>query len=252
MAEADLSELFGRQLPVFTEAGQKKLQEATVLVIGCGGLGSSCAMVLSRSGVGHLVLVDDDVVSLSNIHRQFLYTESDVSNSKAEVAISSPLLCLSRNTPIRAHVDEQTAQKLIEQYHPNVVMDCTDNFEVRFAVNRACARTATPMVFGAVTAAEGQISVFCHTSATPTCPCLACIYPDGVQGSGPPPVIPAICAVVASMQAQQAISIITGVGKVLVGEFMTIDLLKMKMRTFKVRERVPGCKVCGVGNVIDK
>ena len=243
--------LFTRQLPVFTEAGQKKLKEATVLVIGCGGLGSSCAMVLSRSGVGHLVLVDEDVVSLSNIHRQFLYTPEDVDNRKADCAVASRLLCLSKNTAVCAHVDERTALDLIEQYHPVVVMDCTDNFDVRFAVNRACAKTMTPMVFGAVTAAEGQISVMCHTAANPKCPCLACIYPDGVQGSGPPPVIPGICAVVASIQAQQAIAIITGIGKILAGEFTTIDLLKMKMRTFKVRERVPHCKVCGVGDVVN-
>ena len=250
MEESGTSELFTRQLPVFTEAGQKKLQEANVLIIGCGGLGSSCATVLSRSGIGHLVLVDEDVVSMSNIHRQFLYSPGDVSNYKVEVAAKSPLLCLSKVTPVCTHVDENVVKQLIDQYRPAVVMDCTDNFDVRFAVNKACADSMTPMIFGAVTGGEGQVSVFCHTSACPTCPCLACIYPDGMPLGRPPPVIPAICAVVASIQAEQAIAILTGVGKVLVGEFMTINLMKMNMRTFKVRDRVQNCKVCGLGEIL--
>lgn len=237
-----MEDLFKRQIPVYTEAGQEKLKQATVLVIGSGGLGSTCATILSRSGVGHLVLVDDDTVSVSNIHRQFLYTPDDVGKTKVDSAVSSPLLCMSKNTAICAHVDESVALKLIEEHKPCVVMDCTDNFDVRFAVNKACVKHSVPMVFGAVTGNEGQVSVMCHGE---TCPCLSCIYPDGLPPSTPPPVTPAICAIIGSIQAQQAISIITGVGKVLAGEFTTFNLGSFKMRTFKVRGRIPTCVVCG-------
>lgn len=238
-------ELFKRQIPVYTRDGQDKLSQATILVIGSGGLGSTCATVLSRSGVGHLILVDDDVVSLSNIHRQFLYTHDNVGCNKVDAAVASPLLCMSKNTALCLHVDESSAVDLMEKYKPDVVMDCTDNFEVRFAVNKACVKYNVPMVFGAVTGNEGQISVVCHTKASPTCPCLSCIYPEGIPASDAPPVTPAICAIMGSMQAQQAISIITGVGKVLTGEFTTFNLNTYKMRTFKVRDRTSTCHVCG-------
>lgn len=249
----ELENLFNRQIPVYKAEGQQKLRDSTVMVIGCGGLGSSCAAVLSRSGVGHLILVDDDIVSITNIHRQILYTHSDVGQPKAECAAVAPLLCLSKNTQVVAHVDEETAFQLVEQYKPAVVMDCTDNFDVRYAINYACAKSGTPMVFGSVTGGEGQVAVYCHTAANPMCPCFNCINPKRLQQMvKPPPVIPGICTTIATLQAQQAISIIIGVGDCLVGELATFNLLKLKLNRYKLRERNMECPVCGVGKDVEE
>lgn len=245
--EEDFSILFSRQLPIYKEEGQKKLKESTVLIIGCGGLGSTCATILSRSGVGHLVLVDDDIVSLSNLHRQFLYNHADVDKKfKCESAAVSPLLCLSKNTAVNVHANTEEINQLIKQYKPCVIMDCTDNFEVRYAINQACADNLIPMVYGSVTGEEGQVSVFCHTSEHPNCPCFACINPEMPKPlEKPPPVIPGICSFVATIQAQQAIAIITGVGKVLAGSMVTTNILRLKLREYQLKDRNPECKVCG-------
>jgi adenylyltransferase/sulfurtransferase len=248
--ETELRLLFNRQLPVYTEAGQQKLRDSTVLIIGCGGLGSTVATVLSRSGVGHLVLVDNDTVSLHNIHRQFLYTAGDVDKSKAECATVCPQLCLSRNTAIATRIDEPRTTELIEQYKPVLVVDCTDNFTTRFALNRACIKTGVPLVFGSVTALQGQLSVFAHFAANPKCPCWECIHPEPPPPlPAPPPVVPVICSVLGTLQAEQAIALITGVGDLLIGELLTVNLDKLTLKRYRLRERSKTCKACGVGEI---
>lgn len=243
----EIATLFSRQLPVYHEEGQLKLKESTVLIIGCGGLGSTCSTILSRSGVGHLILVDDDIVSLSNIHRQFLYTHADVDHFKCEAAAVSPLLCLSKNTPVNVHATEKEISQLITQYKPCVVMDCTDNFEVRYAINKACVKASIPMVYGSVTGEEGQIAVFGHTEKYPNCPCFACKYPTmPKQLEKPPPVIPGICSFVATIQAQQAIALITGVGNVLAGSMATVNLFNLKIKIYQLKDRDPNCHECGI------
>lgn len=236
-------ELFSRQIPVFSEVGQQKLREATVLIIGCGGLGSTVSTVLSRSGVGKLVMVDRDTVSLSNIHRQLLYSPDDIGKLKSETAAKNPLLCLSQVIPVVGEVTADFAFSLIREHNPICVMDCTDNFDVRYAINAACVRAGVPMVFGSITAGQGQVSVFC---ADENCPCFACIHPNKPeQLPTPPPVIPAICTTIGTLEAMQAINIIIGVGDSLKGKLLTFDLLHMKMRTFSLRQRDPHCHVCG-------
>ena len=245
MDETEMSEIFNRQEKVYTKEGQKKLAAATVLMIGCGGLGSSVSLVLSRSGVGHLVIVDRDTVSLSNIHRQILYGKEDVGKPKVEVAAQNYLLQLSKITPINTVVDAEVADKLITEYSPICVMDCTDNFAVRYAVNSACAKHSVPFIFGSITALQGQVSVYCHHKYDNDCPCFACMYPEApAQLPYPPPVVPGICTVTGTLQAQQAIAIITGVGHILVKELLTFDLEKLKFRQFKIRGRKPDCPVC--------
>jgi adenylyltransferase/sulfurtransferase len=249
-ASTDLSLLFNRQLPVYSEPGQQKLKDSTVLIIGCGGLGSTVSTVLSRSGVGHLVLVDNDTVSLHNIHRQFLFTAADVDKSKADLATVCPQLCLSRNTAIATRIDEERTIELIRQYRPKVVVDCTDNFVTRFALNRACVKTGVPLVFGSVTAMQGQLSVFAHFEANPKCPCFECIHPEPLQGlPKPPPVVPVICSVLGTLQAEQVIALITGVGDLLVGELLTVNLERLTIRRFKLRERSAKCAACGVEDI---
>ncbi|EAY12127.1 MoeZ/MoeB domain containing protein [Trichomonas vaginalis G3] len=241
-----VDELYNRQLKVYTREGQEKLAAATVLMIGCGGLGSTVSLVLSRSGVGHLVIVDKDTVAMSNIHRQILYNREDVGKLKVEAAAANPLLQLSKVTPINTHIDEAAASKLIEEYKPIVVMDCTDNFDVRIAVNAACAKHSVPFVYGSITGLNGQVSVFCYHEKDPNCPCFNCIHPEKPTPlEGPPPVVPGICTITGTFQAQQAIAIITGVGHILVKELFTIDIDRLKFRTFRMRDRNPDCPVCG-------
>ncbi|KAH0791636.1 molybdopterin-synthase adenylyltransferase MoeB [Histomonas meleagridis] len=182
--------------------GQAKLKDATVMIVGCGGFGSTCSTILSRSGVGHLILIDCDEVSISNIHRRFLYTQNDIGKSKSKTATSSPLLCLSDNVPVITHIDKDTAYQLIEEHQPNVLMDCTDNFEVRYAVNHACVRASVPMAFGSITAGQGQVSVYCDLESDPKSPCISCIHPQVPQQlPSPPPVVPGICSIVGTIQA---------------------------------------------------
>ena len=245
MESSEMEQIFNRQLKVYTKEGQEKLAAATVLMIGCGGLGSTVSLVLSRSGVGHLVIVDCDTVSLSNIHRQILYGKDDIDKPKVEVAAANYLLQLSKVTPINTKVDQEVAEKLITEYHPICVMDCTDNFAVRYAVNAACAKHSVPFVFGSITALQGQVSVYCYHEHDKDCPCFACLHPEApVSLPYPPPVVPGICTVTGTLQAQQAIAIITGIGHILVKELLTIDLEKLKFRQFKIRGRNPECPVC--------
>jgi adenylyltransferase/sulfurtransferase len=247
----DLVALFNRQLAVYSEEGQRMLHDSTVLIVGCGGLGSTVSTVLSRTGIGHLVLVDHDTVSLHNIHRQFLYTANDVDKSKSECAAVCPQLVLSKNTAIATRISQEVAVSLIQQYSPAVVVDCTDNFDTRFQLNRACVRTGVPMVFGSVTAMSGQLSVYAHFAASPKCPCFECINPEPLVGlPKPPPVVPVICSTLGTLQAEQVIAIITGVGDVLIGEFLTLDLKKLTMKRFRLRDRQQNCKACGTGDLV--
>ena len=245
-SETDISLIFDRQLKVYTREGQEKLSKSTVLMIGCGGLGSSVSLVLSRSGVGHLVIVDCDTVSLSNIHRQILFSKEDIGRPKVEVASENYLLQLSKVTPINIKVDETVANNLISEYNPVCVMDCTDNFEVRYAINAACVKHSVPFINGSITGLCGQVSVFCNYEMDTSCPCYSCMHPEAPESLPyPPPVTPCICTFTGTIQAQQAIAIITGVGHVLTKELFTIDLEKMKFRIFKIRDRNPECSVCG-------
>lgn len=246
MAEnTDIDAVFNRQLPVYTREGQEKLAAATVLMIGCGGLGSTVSLVLARSGVGHLVIVDLDTVSLSNIHRQILYGKEDIGKPKVEVAAKNYLLQLAKITPLNIKVDESVANNLIHEYNPVCVLDCTDNYTVRYAVNAACAKNSVPFINGSITGLNGQVSVFCDYKADPLCPCYACLHPEPPEPLAfPPPVVPGICTVTGTLQAQQAIAIITGVGHVLAKELLTIDLERLVMRKFKIRSRNEECPVC--------
>jgi molybdopterin/thiamine biosynthesis adenylyltransferase len=246
MAEtSDLDAIFSRQIPVYTREGQSKLSAATVLMIGCGGLGSTVSLVLARSGVGHIVIVDLDTVSLSNIHRQILYGKEDIGKPKVEVAAQNYLLQLAKITPINVEVDETIANNMIREYNPVCVLDCTDNFAVRYALNAACAKNSVPFINGSITGLQGQIAVFCDYKNDPLCPCYSCLHPETPQSLPyPPPVAPGICTVAGTLQAQQAIALITGVGHILTKELLTIDLERLIMRKFKIRDRNPECPVC--------
>lgn len=232
-------------LPQIDVAGQQKLMDARVLIIGMGGLGSPAAMYLAAAGVGCLGLVDFDQVDLTNLQRQIIHANENLGKLKTESAKDQ----LKRLNPA-VHLDlidhclegEELEEEIAGS---DVVLDCTDNFTSRFAINRACVLTHTPLVSGAVIRFEGQISVF--TPGFEASPCYNCLYPDqGELGetcarSG---VIAPLPGIIGSMQALEAIKLITGVGKTLRGKLLLFDGLTMEWNRMTLRQN-PHCPTCG-------
>jgi adenylyltransferase/sulfurtransferase len=239
------AELFNRQEKVYPPEIQKRFKSSKVMLIGAGGLGSTVSTVLSRSGIGTLILVDRDVVSVSNLHRQFLYGPNDINKPKVEVAKENSLLFYSKVIPVYMTITSDNADSLFELHSPDVVVDCTDNFEIRTIINQCCAKFLIPLVFGSVTALEGQVSVFCHWTLNSNCPCFSCIHPETPQtGKTPPPVVPVIVSTTATLQATQVLAILSGIGDVLAQELLTFNLAKMVFKKVKLRPRRDNCPVC--------
>ena len=232
-------------LPQVDIEGQQKLLEAQVLIIGLGGLGSPAAMYLAAAGIGHLVLSDFDTVDLSNLQRQIIHDSQSIGLSKARSAKST----LRRLNPeIRITAIENRLEGLeLEQAiaSADVVVDCSDNFATRFAINAVCVKTSTPLVSGAVIRFEGQIAVF--TPGKNDSPCYNCLYAD--QGeladscvrNG---VIAPLPGIIGSMQALETIKLILNIGETLRGKLMLLDALSMEWRSMKLR-RNPQCPTCG-------
>lgn len=232
-------------LPQVGEEGQLRLRAASVLVVGAGGLGTPLLQYLAAAGVGRLGIIDDDVVSLSNLHRQILFGTEDVGRPKAFVAAEA-LARLNPHVhiePIVARLDRSNALDLIGQY--DIVADGTDNFATRYLVNDACVLTGRSNVYGSIYRFDGQISVFGDKEG----PCYRCLFPEP-----PPPGTVPSCAeggvlgvlpgMVGTLQATEVIKRITGIGEPLVGKLLMVDALTMQMRTLKAG-RDPECPVCG-------
>ena len=224
--------------------GQQKLLDARVLVVGLGGLGSPAAIYLATSGVGHLVLADDDNVELSNLQRQILHNEQSIGQSKVESATQT-LQALNPDLRITGLTCRLEGQQLLEQVaQADVVVDASDNFSTRFAVNRACIATKTPLVSGAAIRMDGQVSVF--DSRQPESPCYHCLYKDtgdenlSCAESG---VLAPLVGIIGSIQALEVIKLITAMGKPLVGRLLVLDGRTMGWRELKLRKD-PGCAHC--------
>ncbi len=232
-------------LPEFGARGQKKLKAARVLVVGAGGLGSPAAMYLAAAGVGTLGLVDFDVVDLSNLQRQLLHGTADVGRSKLASATDT-LNALNPHVQVQPHalrLSAENALALFAQY--DLVLDGTDNFATRYLINDACVLTGKPNVSASVFRFEGQASVFC----TPEGPCYRCLYPEppppGLSPScGEGGVLGIVPGVIGTLQATEAIKVLSGVGQPLIGRLLTFDALEMSFRQFKVKKD-PSCPVCG-------
>ena len=225
-------------LPEIGEAGQQKLRDASVLIVGAGGLGSPTSLYLAAAGVGRIGLVDFDRVDLTNLHRQILYGTSDVGTPKLEAA-SARLRDLNPDVRIETHEARLTSENALDILAAyNVVIDGTDNFATRYLVNDACVLLGKPNVYGSVFRFDGQVSVF----ATKDGPCYRCLYPEP-----PPPHLVPNCAeggvlgvlpgVVGTLQATEAIKLITGVGETLAGRLLLFDALRMTFRTMRVPKR---------------
>ncbi|MBP6018515.1 MAG: molybdopterin-synthase adenylyltransferase MoeB [Burkholderiaceae bacterium] len=232
-------------LDEFGIEGQERLLAARVLVVGAGGLGSPVALYLAASGVGQLVLADDDEVELSNLQRQILHTTSRVGWSKAESA-KHMLADLNPEVPVQALVQRLDGQALSDQVaQADLVLDCCDNFATRHAVNRACVQHGKPLVSGAAIRFAGQITVF--DLRQPQAPCYHCLFPeaDDVEElrCATTGVFAPLVGIVGSVQAAEAIKVLTGMGEPLVGRLLSVDALTMQWHTVRFR-RDPACLVC--------
>lgn len=212
-------------LPEIGEAGQKKLKQARVLIVGVGGLGSPIALYLTGAGVGTLGLMDDDTVSLTNLQRQVLYAESEIGEPKALCA-ARRLQALNSETRIITYTHKLTkenAEEIISRY--DIVVDGCDNFATRYLMSDTCERLHKPYVYGAIQGLDGQVSVFCHGTSPRT---YRTLMPDEEETLRMPPpskaVIGVTPAIVGSVEASEVLKLIAGYGEPLSGKLWTIDL----------------------------
>lgn len=228
----------------FDIAGQEKLKAARVLVIGAGGLGCPVALYLGAAGVGHLVLVDDDQIELANLQRQIAFEQRWLGASKAE-KLAERVRAINPEISVHAvnrRVDGADLQQLVAE--SSLVLDCTDNFNTRFALNRASVATRVPLVSGAAIRGEGQLSVY--DPGQPASPCYHCLYPE--QGNedltcSEAGVIGPLVGMIGSVQAMEAIKMLSGVGRPLVGRLLILDAWQMEWREMKL-VKDPECPVC--------
>lgn len=231
-------------LPQIDVAGQQKLLASTALIIGMGGLGSPVALYLAAAGVGHLVLVDFDEVELSNLQRQILHSSNDIGKSKVDSAFETlqRLNPETRITTVNKNLDKAELIKYAQQ--ADVVIDGTDNFATRFIVNEACVETKTPLVSGAAIRMEGQLSVFMNDG---TGACYRCLYrEDGEEElrCSENGVLAPVVGVIGSLQAVEAIKVLTSIGETLSDRLLIMDALHMDIRILKLKKD-PACPVCG-------
>lgn len=235
-------------LPEIDVAGQQRLLQARALIIGLGGLGSPAAMYLAAAGLGTLVLADDDRVDLSNLQRQIIHHTDDIGRPKVESAADT-LHRLNPDCRVLGLPRRLSDAELADEVkRADVVLDCSDNFATRFAINAACVHTRTPLVSGAVIRFEAQLAVF--DLRLPDSPCYHCLYPDAPQGeleqscvrNG---VIAPLPGLVGSFQALEAIKILLGVGTPSAGRLLVFDALTMEWHTLRLR-RHPQCRTCAV------
>ena len=233
-------------LPEFDIEGQQKLLDASVLIVGLGGLGSPAAIYLATSGIGHLILADDDQVELSNLQRQILHNDQSIGLSKVESATQT-LQALNpdlRITGLTCRLEGEALREQVEQ--ADVVVDASDNFTTRFAINRACIAFQTPLVSGAAIRMDGQISVF--DSRNPDSPCYHCLYKDNGDENlscSENGVLAPLVGIIGSIQAFEAIKLITRVGKPLVGRLLVLDGRTMSWRELKL-PKDPQCDHCSI------
>lgn len=230
-------------LPQIDIDGQEKLLASRVLIFGMGGLGSPVAMYLAAAGVGHLVLVDDDDVELSNLQRQIAHTTADIGLSKVESAKQTiqNLNPEIKVTIFNKRLDEK--ELATEVLTADIAIDGTDNFTSRFALNEQCVKNKTPLISGAAIRMEGQVSVF---NKTPNSPCYRCLYKDEGEldatcsNNG---VLSPVVGIIGSIQANEALKVLLNIGETLDGKLLMFDALQMEWRTLKLKKDAQ-CPVC--------
>ena len=238
-------------LPGVGTTGQRRLKQARVLVVGAGGLGSPIALYLAAAGIGHLGIIDSDVVDRTNLQRQILHGTSDIGRRKTDSA-TDRLEEINPNVAVTRHdvkLASANALEILADY--DIVVDGTDNFPTRYLVNDACVILGKPNVHGSIIRFEGQASVFGHESG----PCYRCLFREP-----PPPGMVPSCAeggvfgvvpgLVGSVQATETIKLVLGVGDTLSGRLLLIDAMRMRFRVIQIR-RDPSCPACGTREITE-
>lgn len=231
-------------VPEVGVAGQERLSRARVLCVGAGGLGSPVLQYLAAAGVGRIGVMDDDTVDESNLQRQTLFVTSDIGKSKAQIAAQrvreiNPLVAVD---PIAARLNAGNARELVRLY--DVVVDCTDRFETRYLINDACALEGKPDVYGSIFRFDGQVSVFERPG-----PCYRCLFPQAPPAGTVPTcaeggVLGVLAGIVGTLQANEALKLILGIGDSLAGRLLLVDALGAHMREVTI-ERDAACALCG-------
>jgi sulfur-carrier protein adenylyltransferase/sulfurtransferase len=232
-------------IPDVGMAGQKRLKNAKVLCVGAGGLGSPALMYLAAAGVGTLGVIDFDVVDESNLQRQIIHGQTDVGRPKAESAAAS-IKEINPLVKVVIHNEALSNDNVMDIFAGyDLIVDGTDNFATRYMVNDAAVLLGKPYVWGSIYRFDGQASVFWAEHG----PCYRCLYPE----PPPPGMVPScaeggvlgvLCASIGSIQVNEAIKLLTGIGEPLVGRLMIYDALEMTYRSVKVRKD-PECPLCG-------
>ena len=232
---------YNRQIiyPDFGEEGQKKLRQASVLVVGAGGLGSPVSIYLACAGIGRIILVDCECVEISNLNRQILHWEEDIGEKKV---VSGTWKLRSLNsavdvTPLVTKVTTDNATELLDGV--DLVMDCLDNMETRFILNEACFRKGVPLIHGGLRGLMGEVTTLIPGQT----PCLECLFPRNAERTEPFPVFGATGALVASLQVMEAIKLLAGFGQLLTGRMLYVDGSKMEFRSIQMKQN-PQCRVC--------
>ncbi len=221
--------------------GQQALKTARIALVGAGGLGAPASLYLAAAGVGHIRLIDPDVVDLSNLQRQVIYGEADLGQAKV-ASSAAHLLALNPNVeidPVQARLDEANAAALLSGF--DLVLDGTDDFATRFAVNAACVALAIPLVSGAIGRWTGQVGIF---GSKPCYRCLVPEIPPDAETCSAVGVMGALAGVIGSMMALEAIKLVTGAGQALAGRLLIYDALSAEVRTVRLGAD-PACPVCG-------
>ena len=236
-------------LPQIDVAGQQRLLESHALIIGLGGLGSPVAMYLAASGVGHITLADYDDVELSNLQRQIVHSQTDIGSSKV-VSASQTLKALNSEIDVFTVNKRLNGDALLAAVSTaDVVIDASDNFDTRFAVNRACSLESKPLVSGAAVRMEGQVSVFNHQEKDQAC--YRCLYSEDQDEQAATcsetGVLSPVVGIIGSIQATEAIKILAGFGTTLSGRLLTLDAAIMEFREIRLSQD-PTCPVCSNKN----
>ncbi len=231
-------------LPQIDIAGQQKLLDAKVLIVGAGGLGSPASIYLAAAGVGQITIYDDDVVDLSNLQRQIAHHTSDIGTDKV-ISTQKTLKNINPEVKVQARSQRLTDKLLkTEVKQADIVLDCCDNFTTRFAINAACVSEQTPLVSGAAIRFEGQVAVF--TPGKNNSPCYNCLYQDNGEemlNCASNGVVSPITGIVGSIQALEAMKLIMQIGETLNGRLLLLDGLSMHCSEMKL-PRNERCATC--------
>ncbi|KCB43302.1 HesA/MoeB/ThiF family protein [Bordetella hinzii] len=225
--------------------GQERFLAAKVLIIGAGGLGSPAALYLATAGIGHITLVDDDIVELSNLQRQILHTTASLGRPKAESG-REMLAAFNPEVEVQARVERLQGESMAQAVAAaDIVLDCCDNFATRHAINRACVRHRKPLVSGAAIRYDGQVSTY--DLRRDDAPCYHCLFPESDEAEdincATTGVLAPLVGIIGTTQAAEALKLASGLGQTLAGRLLQLDVRSMQWHSVNV-PRDPDCPVC--------